>query len=177
MVAFQWAIPWNIWTHGSWAFLRFQPCFEHALSHCLCNKFCPKLPKTAKICPKSMFSPFGFSIQEFFICLFFGQKMAFVCEFQHTPCRKWFFPQCSTPLVDMRFWGHVPTSLRNKNMERLIPYLFLKMVFWPSKLCWPFKAQWKKTFFQLWTLWSCKRWGMSVRFGGHVYIEVNYKIL
>jgi hypothetical protein len=25
--------------------------------------------------------------------------------------------------VGMRFWGHVPNSLRNKNMERLIPYL------------------------------------------------------
>jgi hypothetical protein len=29
----------------------------------------------------------------------------------------------------MRFWGHVPNSLRNKNMERHIPYLLLKMVF------------------------------------------------
>jgi hypothetical protein len=23
----------------------------------------------------------------------------------------------------MRFWEHVPNSLKNKNMERLIPYL------------------------------------------------------
>jgi hypothetical protein len=54
MVAFQWAIPCNIWTRGSWvrAFLRFQPCFGHALSHCLCGKFCPKLLKFAQICPK-----------------------------------------------------------------------------------------------------------------------------
>jgi hypothetical protein len=70
-----------------------------------------------------MFSPFGFSIQEFFICHFYCQKTAFVCEFQHTPLRKMIFSQCSTPLVDMRFWGHVPNSLRNKDMERLIPYL------------------------------------------------------
>jgi hypothetical protein len=36
----------------------------------------------------------------------------------------------STPIVGMRFWGHVPNSLRNKDMERLIlVYLFLKMVF------------------------------------------------
>jgi hypothetical protein len=28
----------------------------------------------------------------------------------------------------MRFWGHVPNSLRNKNMERHIPYLLFKMV-------------------------------------------------
>jgi hypothetical protein len=29
----------------------------------------------------------------------------------------------------MRFWEHVPNSLRNKNMERHIPYLLLKMDF------------------------------------------------
>jgi hypothetical protein len=29
----------------------------------------------------------------------------------------------------MRFWGHVPNSLRNKNMERHILYLLGKMVF------------------------------------------------
>jgi hypothetical protein len=38
-----------------------------------------------------MFSLFGFSIQEFFICLFYCQKMVFVCEFQHTPLRKIIF--------------------------------------------------------------------------------------
>jgi hypothetical protein len=38
-----------------------------------------------------MFLLFGFSIQEFFICLFYGQKTAFVCEFQHTPLRKMIF--------------------------------------------------------------------------------------
>jgi hypothetical protein len=35
-----------------------------------------------------MFSPFGFSMQEFFICNFYSKKMAFVCEFQHTPLWK-----------------------------------------------------------------------------------------
>jgi hypothetical protein len=33
----------------------------------------------------------------------------------------------------MRFLGHVFNSLRNKNMERHIPYLLLKMVFWAFK--------------------------------------------
>jgi hypothetical protein len=37
---------------------------------------------------QSMFSLFGCSIQQFFVCLFYCQKMAFVCEFQHTPCGK-----------------------------------------------------------------------------------------
>jgi hypothetical protein len=35
-----------------------------------------------------MFPLFGFSIQEFFICYFYSQKKAFVCEFQHTPLWK-----------------------------------------------------------------------------------------
>jgi hypothetical protein len=54
MVAFQWAVACNIWTH-CWkvmGFWRFQPKFGHALSHCECMKICPKLPKFAKICPK-----------------------------------------------------------------------------------------------------------------------------
>jgi hypothetical protein len=38
-----------------------------------------------------MFPPFGFSIQEFFICYFYCQKSAFVCEFLHTPSWKIFF--------------------------------------------------------------------------------------
>jgi hypothetical protein len=38
-----------------------------------------------------MFLPFGFSMQEFFICLFYCQKTAFVCEFQHTPLQKMIF--------------------------------------------------------------------------------------
>jgi hypothetical protein len=72
-----------------------------------------------------------------FLCLFYCQKMAFVCEFQHTPFSNDFFSQCSTPLVGMRFWRHVRNSLRNKNMERFIPF------FWPSKLCYPLKVQGK----------------------------------
>jgi hypothetical protein len=33
-----------------------------------------------------------FSFKEFFLCLFYCQKTAFVCEFQHTPlCKMMFF--------------------------------------------------------------------------------------
>jgi hypothetical protein len=53
-----------------------------------------------------MFQLFGFSIQEFFICYFYCQKTAFVCEFQHTPLRKMIFSQCSTTLVGVRFCTH-----------------------------------------------------------------------
>jgi hypothetical protein len=44
----------------------------------------------------------------------------------------------------MRFLGHVPNSLRNKNMEKHIPYLFFKWFFWPSKLHYSLRAQEKK---------------------------------
>jgi hypothetical protein len=53
-----------------------------------------------------------------------------------------------------------------------------KWFFWPSKLCCPLKAHRKKTFFStlnIMILQTVKN--ECVRFGGHVDIEVNYKIL
>jgi hypothetical protein len=121
LVAFQWAAIRKVWTYGSkvMRFLRFQPKFGHAISHCLCSKICPKLPKFAKICPKTKlwnttknrdFSFFQnqqflhveealehvFTVRIFnpiiFYMLFYCQKSAFVCEFQHTPmCKMTFF--------------------------------------------------------------------------------------
>jgi hypothetical protein len=44
-----------------------------------------------------MFPPFGFLIQEFFICYFNCQKTAFVCEFQHT-----------YPFAENNFFGNLP---------------------------------------------------------------------
>jgi hypothetical protein len=34
--------------------VKIQPCFKHAFSHCQCSRFCPNLPKTAKIYPKTI---------------------------------------------------------------------------------------------------------------------------
>jgi hypothetical protein len=34
--------------------LRFQPKLGHAVSHCQYSKIYPKLPKFAKICPKTI---------------------------------------------------------------------------------------------------------------------------
>jgi hypothetical protein len=146
MVAFQWAAPCNIWTHGSWvrAFLRFQPNFGHALSHCQCSKFCPNLPKdeTLKFHQKLRFQYFpkikismyrggnracfhysDFQSKNFLYAIFIVKKWPLYVNFSIPLGGKWFFSQCSTPLVGMRFWGHVPNSLRNKNIEKLIPYL------------------------------------------------------
>jgi hypothetical protein len=76
------------------------------------------------------------------------------------------------------FWGHVPNSLRNKNMERHIPYLLQKCFFWPSKLCCPFRTQGKKknlSTLNIMILQTVRN--ECVRFGRHVDIEVSYKIL
>jgi hypothetical protein len=38
----------------SYEVLKISANFEHVVSHCQCNKICPKLPKFAKICPKTI---------------------------------------------------------------------------------------------------------------------------
>jgi hypothetical protein len=63
-----------------------------------------------------------------FLCLFYYQKMAFVCEFQHIPLQKMIFSSMFHTSCGYEIWRHVPNSLRNKNTERHIPYLFFKMV-------------------------------------------------
>jgi hypothetical protein len=62
-----------------------------------------------------MFLPFGFLIQEFFICYFYCQKTAFVCEFQHTPLWKLmifsrFYTSCGYDFVDM-YLTHLETRI------------------------------------------------------------------
>jgi hypothetical protein len=53
-----------------------------------------------------------------------------------------------------------------------------KWVFWPPKHCCPSQAQWKKTFcLTLNVMILQKVRNECIRFGGHVDIEVSYKIL
>jgi hypothetical protein len=61
-----------------------------------------------------MFPPFGFSIQEFSICYYYCQKMAFVCEFQHTPLRKMIFfsmfhTSCGYEILGILYLTHLET--------------------------------------------------------------------
>jgi hypothetical protein len=78
----------------------------------------------------------------------------------------------------MRFCGHVPNSLRNKNMERHIPYPLQKMVFFASKtLLYPFGRGQKNFFSTLNVMISQMIRNETVRFGKHIDIEVSYKIL
>jgi hypothetical protein len=76
-----------------------------------------------------MFLLFGFSIQEFFICYFYCQKIAFVCEFQHTPFWKLMIFSKFHTFCGHEICGHVPNSPRNKNIKRLILNLLEKVVF------------------------------------------------
>jgi hypothetical protein len=91
-----------------------------------------------------MCSPFGFSIKQNLVCLFYCQKITFVCEFEHTPLRKMIFFSMSHTLVNMRFCKHVPNSPSTKILKRPIPYLLKKMVFWPPKFCYPPSTQGEK---------------------------------
>jgi hypothetical protein len=120
-----------------------------------------------------MFSMFVFSIQEFFICYFYCQKMAFVCEFQHTPL--WKLMIFSRFLKGKRFCEHVPNSPKNKNLKRLIPYLLEKVVFLdPKRLLSPSNMGKENFFFnfECYDLANGKG-NESVRFGRHIDIEVS----
>jgi hypothetical protein len=125
-----------------------------------------------------MLSLFGFSIQEFFICSFYCQKNAFVCEFQHTPLWKLMIFSRFHTSCGHEFCGHVPNSPRNKNPKRLIPYLLEKVVFLdPKRLLSPLDRDKKKNSSTLNVVVSQMVRNESARFGRHIDIEVSYKIL
>ena len=72
---------------------------------------------------RACFHRLDFQSKNFASAIFIVKKRPLYVNFSIPPCGKWFFSQCSTPLAGMRFWGNVSNSLRNKNMERHIPYL------------------------------------------------------
>jgi hypothetical protein len=75
----------------------------------------------------------------------------------------------------MRFCGHVPNSPRNKNLKRFILNLLEKVVFLdPKRLLSPF-CRGKKNYFYVMISQMVRN--ESVRFGGHIDIEVSYKVL
>jgi hypothetical protein len=80
--------------------------------------------------------------------------------------------------MDMRFCRHVPNSLRDKNKKLHNSCLPEKMFLCPPKLCNPPFAQGKKVSSTL-NFMILQRMVRNecVRFGGHVDIKVNYKIL
>jgi hypothetical protein len=80
--------------------------------------------------------------------------------------------------VGMRFCGHVPNSLRNKNPKRHISYLLEEVVFLdPKRLLTPF-GKGKKTFSSTLNVMILQMVrNESVSFCRHIDIEVSYKIL
>jgi hypothetical protein len=78
----------------------------------------------------------------------------------------------------MRFCGHVPNSLTNKNLKRHIPYLLEKVVFLdPKQLLSPLAGE-KKTFSSTLNVMISQMVRYeNVRFGRHIDIELSYKIL
>jgi hypothetical protein len=82
-----------------------------------------KKKSTCRGSTRVYFHRLDFQYNSFLYFFFIFRYRPLNVNFSIPPCKKWFFSQCSTPLVGMRFWGHVPNSLRNKNMERHIPYL------------------------------------------------------
>ena len=129
-----------------------------------------------------MFLPFGFSIQECFICYIYSQKWPLHVNFNISPCGNWWghthFSQGFTPCVGMRFCGNVPKSPRNKNPKRHISYLLENVLLLDPKTLLSPLGRGEKTFSS--TL-NVKILQMarneSVRLGRHIDIEVSCMIL
>jgi hypothetical protein len=70
------------------------------------------------------------------------------------------------------------THLETRIWRGTFHIYFKKWFFWPSKLCCPLRVQEKKTFLSTLNVMILQTVRNDcVRFGGHVDIEVSYKIL
>jgi hypothetical protein len=88
------------------------------------------------------------------------------------------FSQGSTLLEAMKFCKHVPNALRKMNLKRLIPNLLEKVVFLDSKTLQSPSGIGKKTLTStLNVMISQIVRNECLRFGVHVDIQVDYKIL
>jgi hypothetical protein len=125
-----------------------------------------------------MFLPFGFSIQEFFICYFYCQKRPLYVKFSLPPWGKWIFLNVPRLLWVWDFEDMYLTHLETRIWRGTFRIYFKKWFFWPSKLCCPLWAQGKKTFLSTLNVMILQMVrNECVRFGEHVDIEVRYKIL
>jgi hypothetical protein len=119
-----------------------------------------------------------FQYNNFQYVFFIVKKRPVYVNFSIPPCGRWCFSQCSTPLVAMRFWMHVPNSLKTRIWRGTFHIYFKKWFFWPLKLWCPLRAQGKKTFLSTLNVMILQTVrDECVRFGEHVDIEVSHKIL
>jgi hypothetical protein len=125
-----------------------------------------------------MFSPFGFSIQKFLICYFYCQNGLCMWISAYPLAENDFFLNVPHLLWVWDFEDMYLTHLETRIWRGTFHIYFKKWFFWPSKLCCPLWAKGKKTFLSTlnFTILQTVR-NECVRFGGHVYIEVRYKIL
>ena len=78
----------------------------------------------------------------------------------------------------MKFCEHVPNSPKIKELKSYNPYLLKKMVFLAFKTCLYYLNQWKKASFSTLHVMILKLIkSENLRFGGHVEIQIKYKIL
>jgi hypothetical protein len=82
---------------------------------------------------KACFHYSDFQSKNFSYAIFIVKKWPLYVNFSIPPCGNFFFSQCSTPLVGVRFCTHVSNSTRNKNVKSGKPYLHPKMVFLSPK--------------------------------------------
>jgi hypothetical protein len=122
-----------------------------------------------------------FQYNNFLYIFYIVKNRPLYVNFRIPPCRKWFFSQCSTPLVGMRFWGHVPhleTRIWRAHSISTLVNGFFGLVFLAFRTLLSLWAQGKKTFLSTLNIMILQKVRIEcVRFGGHVDIEVNYKIL
>ena len=82
--------------------------------------------------------------------------------------------QCSTPLVDIRFCGHLPTSPKTKNLKFYNSLLLKKMVFLTSQIWQYHLSVVGKPLFSTSNVMILQRVkSEDLRFGEHVDIQVN----
>jgi hypothetical protein len=126
-----------------------------------------------------MCSPFGFSIQQFFFMPSLLSKNDLCMWISAYPLvENKIFLNASHLLWIWDFVDINLTHLGTRIKCRTIHAYLKKLFFGPSKFCYPPLAQGKKTFLStLNVMISQTVRNKCARFGGHVDIEVSYKIL
>jgi hypothetical protein len=133
---------------------------------------------------RACFHHSDFQSKNFLYAIFIVKKRPLYVNFSIPPCGNWWFSQCSTPCVGMRFCGHVPNSPRNKNPKeahsistwiqvniewspkKSFYFIFFKVVFLDPKRLMSSFGKGKKNFFFNFECydfangneWECKIW-------------------
>jgi hypothetical protein len=106
------------------------------------------------------------------------KEQPLLVNFSIPHCGKYFFPQCSTPLLGMRLCRHIPNSPRDKNKMMHHPCLLGKVDFVASKTLLSPIGIGKKTFPSTLNFMNSQMGRNGcVKFGRHVDRQINYKIL